>query len=154
MIQHYSAYDIKTPLDENSIICFDIETTSYFLIGGMLQPYLVDKNESDYIKQLNECPKGAIVWIWQININGRSYYGRDISEFAPFLQKICCKNQYQHLTVWVHNLAFEFQFIREYLNILDMFARTIRKPMKFNAVFTDSVSCTFRCSYMLTRLSI
>ena len=154
MIMHYSAYDINTPLDENSIICFDIETTSYFLISGMLQPYLVDKNAPDYIKNLNECPKGAIVWIWQININGRSYYGRDISEFAPFLQKICCKNQYQHLTVWVHNLAFEFQFIREYLNISDMFARTIRKPMKFNAVFTDSVSCTFRCSYMLTRLSL
>ena len=154
MIQHYTAYDISTPLDINSIICFDIETTSYFFINGMLQPYLVDKKDPDYVKQLNECPKGAIVWIWQISINGQCYYGRDIAEFAPFLQKICCKNKYQHLTVWVHNLAFEFQFLREYLNVSGMFARTVRKPMKFDAVFTDTISCTFRCTYMLTRLSL
>ena len=51
-----------------------------------------------------------------------------------------------------HNLAFEFQFLCGYFELKKVFARSARHPIY--AVFHDIENITFRCSYILTRLSL
>lgn len=128
------------------IFTFDVETTSYWYIDGTLTAY----NPRYTADQLNEAPKGAIVWIWQFSVNSTVYYGRDIYEMLDVLEYL---NQVIDVDakkyIYVHNLAYETQFLREILTIESVFARTARKPMYLTANGFD-----WRCSYMLTRLSL
>lgn len=153
-MRHYTEYDMSKQLHEDSLLCFDIETTSYFLCSGEIQTYLIKNKCDDYCDELNKAEKGAIVYLWSLSIDGDIFYGRDIVDFISFYKKLVERNQYRKLTFWVHNLAFEFQFLREYMNITDMFARNERKPMKFTDNPVSNISVEWRCTYMLTRLSL
>lgn len=133
-----------------AIFTFDIETTSFFVKpSGEVIPY--DKRYTD--EEYTVFKKGACCYVWQFGIDGEIYYGRFLEEFPKFLEKVAKNVSRETLKyVWVHNLSFEWQFIREYLNekITSVFARKERKPIKFNTCD----GWEFRCSYMLTRLSL
>lgn len=130
----------------SDIFTFDIETTSYWLIDGELTAYKAEYKA----EQLNDAPKGAIVWIWQISVNQQVYYGRDISEILEVLDYLNSRIDSEALKyIYVHNLAYETQFIREIVSIDTVFARSPRKPMYLKANGFE-----WRCSYMLTRLSL
>ena len=157
-MRHYSEYvprnftsvKVGNKIECTTIFTFDIETTSFFVKpSGETIPY--DKSYTD--DEYTDFKKGAVCYIWQFGINDDIYYGRNLSEFPKFLDTVSKNVSRETLKyVWVHNLSFEWQFIREYLSdkIISVFARKERKPIKFNT----SDNWEFRCSYMLTRLSL
>ena len=107
---------------------------------------------------MNEAPL-AIMYIWQACIgdlegNQRDVYiGRTWRDFVDFLADIA---DYYHLNgkrkiVWyVHNLGFEFQFLRSILQITDMFASKKRVPVEF----IGNECHEFRCSWKLTNMGL
>ena len=56
------------------------------------------------------------------------------------------------IIIWVHNLSFEYVFLSNILKWSVVFARNTHKPIK--ARCEEYPHIEFRCSYMLTRLSL
>ena len=113
----------------NVIITFDIETTSYVhvQIGKM--------------------------YIWSMCVGGVELIGRTWQGFVDtlnemyrrFKNSIAFGNNFL-MVVWVHNLAFEFQFMQDFFDEwTEVFAKAPRKIVRgiANNMFE------FRCSYML-----
>lgn len=149
---HYNDF-MNMSLSDDDIFTFDIETSSYWETPTGVQGYTEDYKPEDY----NAFPCGAVCYIWQFSINETVYYGRELSEFPEFLEVVFSNYEgKEDPIIWVHNLAYEFVFCAEYLKIYydTIFARTKRKPMKFKAGKYGGNDLEFRCSYMLTRLSL
>ena len=116
----------------NIVCAFDIETTSFS-------------------NQLDE--KCAIMYCWQMAINGRVVFGRTWNEFIKVLNRLTeFFNLYsgRRLIMYVHNLAFEFQFIRKRLEWESVFSIETRKPLY--ALTTGGIE--FRDSYLLSGYSL
>lgn len=110
---------------------FDIETTSTY--------YNNDKI--------------AFMYIWQFCLNGAVFIGRTWTEFLMFYNYVCLffdTSEKQNLIIYVHNLAFEFQFMRKWLEWKNIFAIKNRTPLKAETV--DGI--IFKCSYLLTNKSL
>lgn len=114
---------------------FDIETTSY-------------KQGED---------KAAFMYIWMIGIghNTGVYYGRtweELKNLCLFLQLELNLSEKRRLVIYVHNLGYEFQFMRKYFDWLEdgLFAVDERKPIK--ALCTYGIE--FRDSYILSGFSL
>ena len=106
---------------------FDIETTSYYM------------NKT----------KCAWMYIWMFGINGISIYGRTFEEYLLLMSTLQVElgiDEYNRLVCYVHNLGYEFQFIRKYFDWLEVFSIKERAPIY--AVTTSGIE--FRCLYMLT----
>lgn len=134
--------------ETREILTFDIETTSVWEINGHITSYKHRYSENEY----NNAKSKAFCYIWQFGIDDTVYYGRYLSELPTFLKRIKNACGGYAPIIWVHNLSYEFQFIREYLEDITpitVFARSERKPIKFNWDIFE-----FRCSYMLTRKSL
>ena len=121
----------------NIVFAFDIETTSF----------------TDKITKEDHNEKRSIMYVWQLAINGRCIIGREWSEFIYVMQHIAerlelCK--YTRILVYVHNFAFEFQFIRHFFEWHKIFAIDKRKPIY--GITTNGIE--FRCSYILTNYSL
>lgn len=129
----------------HNICTFDIECTSAFIEDGKVIPYR--KGESaDYWNSLEPI---ALCYIWQFSFDGVVYYGRELESFRQLLDDL---PQDHEIIIWVHNLAYEFQFLSNILTWCKVFARSPHKPMKCNSVEYPLIE--FRCSYFLTRLSL
>lgn len=128
-----------------SIITFDIETTSAFLENDKVIPYRKGKS-AEYWNSLKPL---ALCYIWQCSVDGTVYYGRELKDFLLLLKDLPTDINY---IIWVHNLAWEFQFLQNILSFDKVFARSPHKPMY--AVSKEYPNITFRCSYVLTRLSL
>ena len=116
----------------NIVCAFDIETTSFS-------------------NQLDE--KCAIMYCWQMAINGRVIFGRTWNEFIKVINRLKeFFNLYsgRRLIMYVHNLAFEFQFIRKRLEWESVFSIETRKPLY--ALTTGGIE--FRDSYLLSGYSL
>ena len=88
----------------NVPVSFDIETTSF-------------KNEKGQY-----C---GIMYVWQFAIYNEVFYGRTMEQYQEFCQILTDFLQLgvkAKLIVYVHNLAFEFQFIRKYFKWERVFA--------------------------------
>lgn len=121
----------------NISVSFDIETTS------IEPPKVSDK----YMYE----PYG-FMYQWQFCICDKVVFGRTWEEFQIFLERLRNKlrvNDNLKLVVYIHNLAFEFQFMKEFIKIDNMFSKDKRKPMKVN-----SQGIEFRCSYFLSNMSL
>ena len=89
------------------------------------------------------------VWMFGIEFGKETYYGRTWEEFVTLcegLQKSFQLNDKRRLVVYVHNLGYEFQFMRKYFEWTEVFSGSERKPMK---AFT-SLGIEFRDSYILS----
>lgn len=91
----------------------------------------------------------GIPYTAQICVNGVCSLVRTIPEMIEILKGL--KAHYKlgynrRLVVYVHNLAYEFQFFAPYLNILELFALDAHKPL---TVLTD-LGIELRCSYLLS----
>ena len=131
----------------DDILTFDIEVTSAWIdennnIIGYKKGF-----SSDYWNSLKPL---ALPYIWQFSINDDVYYGREFSDFINVLDDI--KRRKLTCIIWVHNLAYEFQFLCNILTWKSVFAKTPHKPMK--CVSNEYPNIEFRCTYMLTRLSL
>lgn len=133
---------------DNNIYTFDIETTSYIILNGKQYDSLSYEDFTD--KQKEEAEFYSIMYIWMFGINDIIYYGRTWEDLKEFLYKI---NQTvpEKKILFIHNLSYEFQFLRGQFEFKDVFARTQRKVMKCK--FTDfNFEC--HCTYFMTNLSL
>lgn len=123
----------------NVATAFDIETTT---IDGK------KANNGEYITN----PYG-FMYQWQFCYNDMVVFGRTWEEFTTFFNRLSQTLEltlYNRLVVYVHNLQFEFQFMKEFLDIDSIFAKDKRKPLK---VVTKN-GIEFRCSYSLSNMSL
>lgn len=141
---HHDKEKNKTYCDD--IFTFDIETTSAWINEhGNVIRYRPGR-AGDYWNDLRSL---SLCYIWQAGVNNTVYYGRELSGFLDFLRDI---PEDLNVIFWVHNLSFEFHFLQNIFKKISVFARTPHKPMKMTC--EDFPNIEFRCTYMLTRLSL
>lgn len=118
------------------ICTFDIETTSY---------------------TYKECKvlgtDFGFMYVWQFCIEGYVCCGRTWKEYENFINELkrnigieskCCM-----LVVYVHNLQFEFQFMRNFFRVDKVFCRDKR-----DVVYADIENVQYRCSYTLSNMGL
>lgn len=110
---------------------FDIETSSFY-IGE---------------------EKNACMYCWVFGINGKCIRGRTWDEFLEVINTLI--NRYdlskeKRFIIYVHNLAYEFQWIRKLFKWEKIFSIEQRRPLY--AITTSGIE--FRCSYMLSGYSL
>lgn len=128
------------------IMCFDIETTSAWITpDGKIVTYEKGKS-TDYWNSLVPL---SLCYLWQFSFNDQVYYGRDLKDFRKLLDDI---PRNMKCIIYVHNLSYEFHFLDNIFEWDKVFTRTPHKPMK--CTIKDYPNIEFRCSYMLTRLSL
>ena len=97
--------------------------------------------------------KRAIMYVWQMAINGTVIIGRTWEEFIDLVNSICdyfMLNDKKRMICYVHSLGYEFQFIKGYFKWSKVFAASTRKPIY---ALTDR-GFEFRCSYILSGMSL
>lgn len=102
---------------------------------------------SFYIGEKKPENKRAIMYIWQFGIYNMVVTGRTWDEFEVFirvLHKVLSLNENRILPVYVHNLPYEFQFIRKHFEWDKVFILSERKP-----VYAITGGIEFRCSLKL-----
>ena len=117
----------------NIEVGFDIETTS--------------------IK--NDGVKSAFMYVWQLGIgfNNPIFYGRTWTELIDLLDDLSEYlelSESKRLPIYVHNLGYEFQFMRKYFTWIDVFSIDERKPIR--ALTINGFE--FRDSYILSGYSL
>lgn len=93
------------------------------------------------------------MYIWQFAVNNSVVYGRDWESFLDLIAVLCSYYKLRtnrRFIIYVHNLSYEFQFIRKHFEWYHVFARKPREPI--SAVTISGIE--FRCSYTLTGLSL
>lgn len=135
----------KRKFFDNTIYTFDIETTSFLILNNKMIP------ACDYLKLTKDEQEKSVfmsnMYIWMFSINEQVYYGRTWNELRAFLLRIEYYGTEHKKIVYVHNLPYEFQFLRNCLTFKNVFARKCRKPMKFEL---EEFNFEFRCSLVLT----
>ena len=133
---------------DNTIYAFDIETTSYLVLDGKQIPAI------DYLKLTEKEQKSAIkcatMYIWQFSINDIVYYGRTWDELKMFLKRLD-ENVPERKYVFVHNLSFEFQFLKSQFHFEEVTARKSHKTM--TALMRD-YNILFKCSYIMSNCAL
>jgi len=99
--------------------------------------------------------KFAFMYCWQFGIQDKEhiYLGRTWNEFIETcaqLQSYFDLSESKRLICYVHNLSFEFQFMRKYFEWLNVFAVDERKPIKALCAY----GIEFRDSYILSGYSL
>ena len=92
--------------------------------------------------------KSACMYIWQLGIFDTVVTGRTWSELDTILSLVSTileLNTKRRLVVYIHNMAYEFQFIRKRLEWEEVFLLDERKPAY---AFTNGIE--FRCSLKLS----
>lgn len=135
-------------------------------IAGLDYPVIKDTKKVEYINlpcgfdiettshKIGET-KTAFMYIWAIGIGHNSpvFYGRTWEEFLEVCETLSTQLDLfedRRLVIYVHNLGYEFQFMRKYFNWLNVFSIAERKPLR---ALCD-LGIEFRCSYMLSGYSL
>ena len=130
----------------NILCAFDIETTTLEL------PIVDDRTQNAH----------AFMYIWQFQLNNITIVGRTWEEAEQLFISLsdACKRYRKEkrledlpiIIIWVHNLAYEFQFLSGIYAFQndECFFRDIRKP-----IYCKMFNCLeFRCSYIQTNMSL
>lgn len=145
--------DIEFDITTNTIMCLDIEVSSYWIDGTKIIEWDSTLTDDYY----NSIDKGCCVYIWQFGIAAEEkdyiFYGREWDDFKKFYDILESRfkkvKEKDKMYIYVHNLSYEFVALLNLFTFDDVFARSVRKPMKCGFKDTE-----FRCSYMLNRLSL
>lgn len=131
-----------------NIMTLDIEVTSAWLENNNVIGYRkgADIEDKDYWNNLVPL---CLPYIWQFSCDDNIYYGREFWDFQKVLDDL---PKDVEIIIWVHNLSYEFHFLSNFLTWKEVFARSPHKPIKARAKEYPNIE--FRCSYMLTRLSL
>lgn len=146
--RYYKKKSKRAKVTSDTIYTFDIEVTSLFKINNKWQPFDYDLSQDEY----SGIEKAGVPYIWMFGVNGEVYYGREFYEFKRVLLKI--SDKCMHKVIWVHNLSYEFQFLRDIFEgytIENVVCRDALKPISFSI---KELNIEFRCSYMLTNMSL
>jgi len=123
---------------------FDIETTNI---------YKRIKSGKDKGKIDSKYRPFAFMYHWQFCIGYRVVFGRRWEEFVSMLKMIIREmnlSKNLRLVVYCHNLSYEMQFMRRFLNVTESFCKEERRPLK--VVHADCIE--FRCSAALSNMSL
>ena len=99
---------------------------------------------------MDEGVKRAIVYSYALAIDDTIHYARSADKFFPLLERIAADMELsldRRLVIYVHNLAYEWQFIKHYMPWDSAFAISSDRRI-VRAVSTLGIE--FRCSYVLT----
>lgn len=93
----------------------------------------------------------SIMYIWQMQLGEKwTVYGRSWGEFIHFINKLQDRIPDDcYLVCLVHNLSFEFQFLKSIIPIDEVFAMDDRKILRVR-----SGKLEFRCSYIHSNMSL
>lgn len=131
----YTSAKTKQGVEYLNLPCgFDIETSSVEFADG---------------------EKSAFMYIWMLGIGEGEpvYFGRYWNEAADALHEVSERLELdaeRRLPVYVHNLSYEFQFMRHYFEWAEVFAVDKRQPLK--ATTTGGIE--FRDSLILSGYSL
>lgn len=95
----------------------------------------------------------AYMYHWQFCLDDQVVFGRTWEEFQQLMRSLernmnlSLKNR---IVVWVHQLGFEWQFMRDFIEYEDGFFLDERQPVK---IITKG-GIEFRCSYALSNMSL
>ena len=120
---------------------FDIETTNIY------------KKDAAGVIDTDALRPYAYMYHWQFCIEDQVCFGRTWAEFLELLRTLERKlnlSASNRLAVYVHNLSFEFQFFRRFVNVIDGFYKEPYHPLK---VVLDC-GVEFRDSYALSNMSL
>lgn len=134
---------VKRSLD---ILTFDIEVTSAWMDP---KEGLISYRPGCSAEYWNSMEKYSLPYIWQFSFNDQVYYNRNIYSFENVLEDLPGDVEF---IIWIHNLAYEFAFLINFLTVKKIFARSPHKPMY--VIFNEFPNITFKCSYILTNLSL
>ena len=145
---HKSDIKGKRKQYDNNIYTFDIETSSYYILYDKIYSAI------EYDKLSEEDKKNTIkkshMYIWMFGINDVVYYGRTWDELTKFLLKLD-ESVPELKYVFIHNLAFEFQYLKSHYNFSDVNARKSHKVI--TAIMSD-YNIQLRCSYMMSNVAL
>lgn len=139
----YNLFKNRSTVERNSrstkryadFICtFDIETTS------------IKVEECSIFKS-----DFGFMYVWQFCADGIVVMGRTWEEYKYFIEKLAetVECVFRRIVVYVHNLAFEFQFFRDFFKIKDVFSRNKR-----DVVYCTTDTIEYRCSYILSNMGL
>lgn len=124
-----------------SIITFDIETTSIFRYSDRPEWGNFRYESDDKLEDI-----AATMYVAMFCIEGEFVYFRTWEDVRKQLIEIREAARGEWCIVWIHNLAFEYQWLQNIVPDLEPFARSPRKPIFARS---ESLKIEFRCSYML-----
>ena len=109
---------------------FDIETSSYYEYGK----------------------KRGTMYVWSLCINGSTIMGRTWSQFREIIKFISerMETKKYKLIIYVHNLSYEFQWMRGWFEWDNVFATKERRPI--HATLKNGIE--FKCSYILSNYAL
>lgn len=129
----------------DTFMTFDIETTTI--------------TTDDNTKATGKVVKFAYMYIWQACIGKASdtknflyVEGRTWEEFTDFIcavQDVYKLSSEKLMCIYVHNLAYEYSFLKSVMDFEKCFFTEARKPL-----FLQSIGFEFRCSYRLSNKSL
>ena len=129
----------------SNIISLDIETTT--LLKKDETFFSIEEVENINLEEY-EC--NGILYIWTIGIDDCVWYGRTMEELKMFFDELEEQCKGMKCTIFVHNLSFEFQFLRNIFK-MKVFAREERKVISCEI---EDKNIEFRCSLCLSGLSL
>lgn len=96
---------------------------------------------------------GGVMYVWAFAFEGRVYVGRTWEEYKEFRRLVMARLHLgpgRLLFVWVHNLSFDFQFLRRRVKWKKIFATKTREVVEA----IDGDGFCYKCSYKLTLSSL
>lgn len=127
---------------KKSILTFDIETTS-------LVDYTEVHHRDGSVETVPE-KKYAFMYIGAVYNSGIINYYRkweEIRDYFDSLTRICNKNE--RYICWVHNLSFEFQFMKDWFKFSEVFCRKAH-----NVIRCVYGAIEFRCTLALSNCKL
>lgn len=143
--KYYSCNDVEKLIQECDYFIKSNKKIEYCNI-----PFSFDIETSSFYKGDD---KQACMYIWVMGINGKCIIGRTWKEFIDVINKISSYfnlDKDKRILIYVHNLAYEFQFIRNWFNWEKVFALDERKVV----YALTNIGIEFRCSYQLSGYSL
>ena len=133
----------------NSIaeICEDFPFLSRGKKGSVCNiPCVFDIEASSFYEEEN---KRCTMYAWVFGMNGKCIRGRTWDEFMDVIRYLVWRYHLsvnKRIIVYVHNLSYEFQWIKNKFTWHKVFSMESRKPIY--AITADGIE--FRCSYLLS----
>ena len=147
LFRRYVQKTQTTQIWSDNIFAFDIETANvYRWPDGSVTGFDRSLKPDDY----TQAEKFGFMVCWQFAVDGDLILGRTWQSFREFLINLRARIG-GRLIIYVHNLGFEFQFMRNVIEDFEVFAREPRRPIYARSL---SLDVEFRCSQMLTNAKL
>lgn len=142
----YSIYDFPYDKYMNPLVVMKGSRTSYFRLICTFDI------ESTSIDCRPHATPYAFMYAWQACVEEDVVFGRTWSEYIEFINKLIKYTNASpttKLVIYVHNLAYEFQFMKDFFEWENIFAKDVRKVLR-----ASTLEVEYRCSLALTNKNL